>query len=104
MKLLHFADAHIDMANYGRHDPETGLPFRVLDFLKSLDTIVDAAISEKVDMVIFAGDAYKDRSPAPTFQREWGKRIIRLSQAKIPTLLLVGNHDLSPAAGRAHAI
>ena len=104
MKLLHFADAHIDMANYGRHDPETGLPLRVLDFLKSLDSIVDAAISEKVDMVIFAGDAYKDRSPAPTFQREWGKRIIRLSQAKIPTLLLVGNHDLSPAAGRAHAI
>jgi len=104
MKLLHFADAHIDMANYGRHDPETGLPLRVLDFLKSLDTIIDAAISEKVDMVLFAGDAYKDRSPAPTFQREWGRRIIRLSQAKIPTLLLVGNHDLSPAAGRAHAI
>ena len=104
MRLLHFADAHIDMANYGRHDSETGLPLRVLDFLKSLDTIIDAAISEKVDMVIFAGDAYKDRSPAPTFQREWGKRIIRLSKAQIPTLLLVGNHDLSPAAGRAHAI
>ncbi|MEB2333952.1 MAG: exonuclease SbcCD subunit D [Anaerolineaceae bacterium] len=104
MRLLHFADAHIDMANYGRHDPETGLPLRVLDFLKSLDTIVDAAITERVDLVIFAGDAYKDRSPAPTFQREWGKRIVRLSQAKIPTLLLVGNHDLSPAIGRAHAI
>jgi len=104
MKLLHFADAHIDMANYGKHDPETGLPLRVLDFLKALDTIVNAAIDEKVDMVIFAGDAYKDRSPAPTFQREWGKRIIRLSRAKIPTLLLVGNHDLSPATGRAHAI
>ncbi len=104
MKLLHFADAHIDMANYGRHDPETGLPLRVLDFLKSLDTIVDTAINERVDMVIFAGDAYKDRAPAPTFQREWGRRIIRLSQARIPTLLLVGNHDLSPAVGRAHAI
>lgn len=104
MKLLHFADAHIDMANYGRHDPQTGLPLRVLDFLKSLDTIVDAAISEKVDLVIFAGDAYKDRSPAPTFQREWGRRIMRLSQAGIPTLLLVGNHDMSPASGRAHAI
>ena len=104
MKLLHFADAHIDMANYGRHDPVTGLPLRVLDFLKSLDTIVDAAIDEQVDLVIFAGDAYKDRSPAPTFQREWGRRIIRLSQAKIPTLLLIGNHDISPAIGRAHAI
>ncbi len=104
MRILHFADAHIDMANYGRHDPQSGLPLRVLDFLKSLDTIIDAAINEKVDLVIFAGDAYKDRTPAPTFQREWGKRIIRLSQAKIPTLLLVGNHDVSPASGRAHAI
>ncbi len=104
MKILHFADAHIDMANYGRHDPATGLPLRVLDFLKSLDTIVDAAIERKADMVIFAGDAYKDRSPAPTFQREWGRRIMRLSQAKIPTLLLVGNHDISPAIGRAHAL
>lgn len=104
MKILHFADAHIDMANYGRHDPESGLPFRVQDFLKSLDAIVDAAISEKVDMVIFAGDAYKDRSPAPTFQREWGRRIMRLSQAQIPTLLLIGNHDVSPSIGRAHAL
>ena len=104
IKLLHFADAHIDIAKYGRHDPETGLPVRVLDFLKSLDTIIDTAIDEQVDLVLFAGDAYKDRSPAPTFQREWGKRIIRLSKAGIPTLLLVGNHDLSPALGRAHAI
>jgi DNA repair protein SbcD/Mre11 len=104
LKILHFADAHIDMANFGRHDPETGLPMRVMDFLKSLDTIISAAIDQKVDLVLFAGDAYKDRSPAPTFQREWGKRIMRLSQAGIPTLLLVGNHDLSPALGRAHAL
>jgi exonuclease SbcD len=102
--ILHFADAHIDMANYGRHDPETGLPMRVMDFLKSLDEIVDSAIQERVDLVIFAGDAYKDRSPAPTFQREWEKRVMRLSRAGIPTLLLVGNHDLSPALGRAHAL
>jgi exonuclease SbcD len=101
IKLLHFADAHIDIAAHGRHDAESGLPVRVLDFLKALDTIIDAALSEKVDLVIFAGDAYKDRSPAPTFQREWGRRIIRLSNAGIPTLLLVGNHDISPASGRA---
>jgi DNA repair protein SbcD/Mre11 len=104
IKLLHFADAHIDMANFGRHDPQSGLPMRVMDFLKSLDEIVGTAIAEKVDLVIFAGDTYKDRSPAPTFQREWGKRIMQLSRAGIPTLLLTGNHDISPATGRAHAI
>jgi DNA repair protein SbcD/Mre11 len=104
ISILHFSDAHIDMANYGRHDPVSGLPMRVMDFLKSLDVIVEAAIDEKVDLVLFAGDAYKDRSPAPTFQREWGKRIMRLSHAGIETLLLVGNHDLSPALGRASAV
>jgi exonuclease SbcD len=104
MRILHFADAHIDIDTRGRHDPESGLPARVLDFLKALDTIVDTAIRERVDLVLFAGDAYKDRTPAPTYQREWGRRIIRLSQAGILTLLLVGNHDLSPAAGRAHTL
>src|SRR4030066_1293096 len=104
LTILHFADAHIDMANYGRHDTLSGMPMRVQDFLKSLDTIVNTAIAEKVDLVLFAGDAYKDRNPTPTFQREWGRRIIRLSKAGIPTLLLVGNHDLSPAMGRANAM
>jgi len=104
VKILHFTDAHIDMANYGRQNPATGLPLRVMDFLKSLDEIVDTAITEQVDLVIFAGDAYKNRDPAPTFQREWGKRIMKLSVAQIPTILLVGNHDVSPSVARAHAL
>lgn len=104
IKLLHFADAHIDMTNFGAHDPETGLPERVMDFLRSLDTIIQTAIEEEVDLVIFAGDAYKDRSPAPTFQREWGRRLMRLSYAGIPTILLTGNHDIAPSRHKAHAM
>jgi len=104
VRILHFADAHIDIANYGRHDPDSGLPYRVVDFLKSLDAIVDAAIAERIDLVIFAGDAYKDRNPQPTFQRAWGERMMRLSRAGIPTLLLVGNHDIAPAENRAHTL
>ncbi|MEJ2413079.1 MAG: exonuclease subunit SbcD [Anaerolineales bacterium] len=103
-RILHFADAHIDIANYGRRDPDSGLPLRILDFLNSLDEIVNTAIEEEVDCVLFAGDAYKDQNPAPTYQREWGQRIMRLSRAGIPTILLVGNHDISPAVGRAHAL
>jgi exonuclease SbcD len=104
IRILHFADAHIDIANYGRHDPQTALPIRVMDFLHSLDQVIDTAVEEKVDLVLFAGDAYKDRNPQPTFQKEWGKRMMRLSEAKIPTVLLVGNHDVAPAAGRAHTL
>jgi exonuclease SbcD len=104
LRVLHFADAHIDMANYGRRDQESALPIRVMDFLSALDQIIDTAVNEAVDLVIFAGDAYKDRNPQPTFQREWGRRMMRLSQAGIPTLLLIGNHDISPATGRAHTL
>jgi len=104
VKILHFADAHINMANYGRQDAESGLPMRVVDFLSSLDEIAATAIDEKVDLVLFAGDAYKDRNPAPTFQREWGRRIMRIANAGIPVVLLVGNHDLSPSLNRAHAL
>jgi exonuclease SbcD len=104
VRILHFADAHIDIANYGRHDPQTGLPQRVVDFLQSLDQIIDAAIAERVDLVLFAGDVYKDRNPQPTFQRAWGERMMRLSRAGIPTLLLIGNHDIAPAEHRAHTL
>ncbi len=106
MKVLHFADAHIDIASGagGKQDLVTGLPVRAMDFLAALSAIIDTAINEKVDMVVFAGDAYKDRSPNPTYQREWGRQIVRLSQAGIPTLLLTGNHDISPSVARAHTL
>ncbi|MFT7584804.1 MAG: exonuclease SbcD, partial [Cellvibrionaceae bacterium] len=104
LRILHFADAHIDMVTAGRVDPDSGLPIRVTDFLHSLDQIIDRALAEKVDLVIFAGDVYKDRNPQPTYQREWGKRIMRLSDAGIPTVLLVGNHDVARGSGRAHTL
>ncbi|NMC29569.1 MAG: exonuclease SbcCD subunit D [Pelolinea sp.] len=104
VRILHFSDAHIDTVRQGRHDPQSGLPVRTLDFLQALDIIVDTAIAQKAELAIFAGDAYRNQLPAPTFQREWGKRILRLSQAGIFTILVVGNHDVSPATGRAHAL
>jgi len=104
IKLLHFSDAHIDIISQGRRDPESGLPIRVMDFLKALDRIINVAIEEKVDLVLFTGDAFKDRNPASTYRREWDRRIMRLAQSDIPILLLVGNHDISPAAGRANTL
>ncbi|NQT05743.1 MAG: exonuclease SbcCD subunit D, partial [Dehalococcoidia bacterium] len=44
MKILHFADLHLGVENYGRIDPATGLSSRVNDFLSALDQVVDYAI------------------------------------------------------------
>lgn len=34
IKLLHFADLHLGVENYGRVDPATGLSTRLMDFLR----------------------------------------------------------------------
>jgi len=104
IRILHFADLHIGMENYGRLDPESGLNRRVADFLERLDAVVEYAITHEADMVLFAGDAFRTRSPNPTHQREFAQRIRRLSQAEIPTVLLVGNHDVPVMEQRASSI
>ena len=104
MKIIHFADLHIGVESYGKLDPATGFPTRMLDILRSLDKLVDYAIAEDVDLVIFCGDAYKSRDPSQTQQREFARRIKRLSEANIPVFLLVGNHDLPNAVGKATTI
>jgi exonuclease SbcD len=104
MRILHFSDLHIGVENYGRIDPETGLSTRLGDFLASLDEVVEYALTQNVDLVLLAGDAYKGRDPSQTHQREFARRLSRLSTAGIPTFLLVGNHDLPTAASRATAV
>ncbi|MBA7685245.1 3',5'-cyclic adenosine monophosphate phosphodiesterase CpdA [subsurface metagenome] len=101
MKILHFADLHLGVESYGRIDPATGLSSRLFDFLCALDQVVDYALENKVDLVLFCGDAYKSREPSQTQQREFAKRINRLSTSGIPIFLLIGNHDLPNAIGRA---
>ena len=101
MKILHFADLHLGVENYGRIDPTTGLSSRLNDFLSALDQVIDYALENRVDLVLFCGDAYKTREPSQTQQREFARRINRLSTADIPIFLLVGNHDLPNAIGRA---
>jgi len=104
MKILHFADLHLGVETYGSVDPATGLSTRLLDVLKALDEVVEYAIANKVDLVLFCGDAYKNRDPSQTQQREFAKRLRRLSEGEIPVFLLVGNHDLPSTIGRATAV
>jgi exonuclease SbcD len=104
IRLLHLADIHIGMENYGRIDPATGIHGRVLDFLRRFDEVIEYGLSHDVDLVIFAGDAFKTRDPSPTYQREFARRIKRLSDAGVPTILLVGNHDLPAMEKKATSL
>lgn len=99
-RLLHFADLHIGMENYGKTDPRTGISTRLGDFLARLDEVTQYALEHDADLVVFAGDAFKTRDPEPTQQREFARRIKQLAD-HIPVFMLVGNHDIPGVASRA---
>jgi exonuclease SbcD len=123
MRILHLSDIHIGVENYGRAATETdlaslpehfapgiprgeyiGFSTRLLDFLAIFDEIVEYAITESVDLVLFAGDAYRTRDPSQTHQREFARRVSSLVAHGIPVFLLVGNHDIPQAQGRATSL
>ncbi len=103
IRVLHFADIHIGMENYGRLDPSTGTSTRVRDFLDRMDEVIEYALENDADLAVFAGDAFKNRDPDPTQQREFAHRIKRLADS-MPVLLVVGNHDMPGIAARASSV
>ncbi|KAF3887675.1 MULTISPECIES: exonuclease subunit SbcD [Nostocales] len=94
IKILHLSDIHMGSGfSHGKINPETGLNTRLEDFVNSLSQCINRALSEPVDLVIFGGDAFPDATPAPYVQEAFASQFRRLADAKIPTVLLVGNHD-----------
>src|SRR3990172_4108868 len=103
IRVLHFADLHVGMENYGKIDPQTGISSRIRDFLDRLDEVIAYALDHDAALVIFPGDAFKTRDPDPTQQREFAKRIKGLAD-KVPVFMLVGNHDVPGMAAKATSI
>lgn len=94
VKLLHLSDIHMGSGfSHGHINPETGLNTRLEDFVATLTRCIDRALSEPVDLVLFGGDAFPDATPPPVVQQAFAQQFQRLVTAKIPAVLLVGNHD-----------
>jgi len=104
IKFIHTADIHFGMENYGKIDPHTGIHSRLLDFNAALNACIDKAIAEEVDLFLFSGDAYKTAHPSPTQQRLLFQCLLRLFNAKIPVVLIIGNHDNPLSFGKANAL
>ncbi len=100
LRILHTADIHLGSGLlHGRINPLTGQNTRFEDFVRTLGLVIDRAISESVDLVLFGGDAFPNATPEPAHQEAFARQFKRLSEAKIPTVLLVGNHDLYGRSG-----
>lgn len=104
IQFIHTADIHFGMENYGKIDTKTGVHTRLLDFEKALNFCIDYAIEQDVDFFMFSGDAYKTATPSPTQQKLLIKCFLRLHQANIPVVIVVGNHDHPLSFGKTDAL
>lgn len=91
MKILHFADLHLDTAFTGSGmAPETARGCR-MRLRKTLNHLLDLALENNVDVITIGGDLFEgDRVRRDTIQFLSG---CFAQMAPIPILLAPGNHD-----------
>ena len=92
MRIIHFSDTHLGFSDLDVLNSD-GINMREADFYKAFSDIIDAILKEKPDFVIHSGDLFHRASPtnrAITFALS---QIARLDSAKIPLILIAGNHE-----------
>ncbi|MGM0592001.1 MAG: DNA double-strand break repair protein Mre11 [Halobacteriota archaeon] len=85
-RVIHTGDTHIGYQQY--HSPE-----RRQDFLDAFEQVVDDAVSGDADAVVHAGDLFHDRRPDLQDLLGTLTSLRRLSEADVPFLAVVGNHE-----------
>lgn len=94
VRFIHAADLHIDRPFEGLHqlDPQLVANFTAVN-QQVLENIVTAAIEERVDFLILAGDTFHQNRPSLNVQQQFIQQMERLEQAAVPVYLIFGNHD-----------
>ncbi len=94
MKFLHTADLHLGapFKSINASDAETGRKLRDAT-LTAYEGIVQLAIDEDVDFVLFAGDIFNAEHDMQHAQVQFRKGIRRLHDFGIQSFVICGNHD-----------
>lgn len=92
MKLLGCGDIHIGAgADYGAQPGD-----RLRDQEDVLARVASVAFEEKVDAVLFAGDAFERRTPTPSELQVWRRFRDTFTEPGMPPLFAIaGNHDVA---------
>jgi DNA repair exonuclease SbcCD nuclease subunit len=92
MKIFHISDTHIGYSAYRKATPD-GINQREYDTYNAFRQFVNYALDIKPDLIIHSGDLFDSVRPnnrAITFAI---KQLIRISKAKIPFVVIAGNHE-----------
>ncbi|TYB81720.1 DNA repair exonuclease [Maritimibacter fusiformis] len=94
MKFLHVADLHLDspLRTQAARDSAMGEGLRAAS-RQVLARLVDVAVAEGVDAVLFAGDTFDSGVGDVASRAALAAELARLARASIPAVLIQGNHD-----------
>ena len=95
LRFIHAADLHLQSPFVGlRSQLPDGIAREMVEApFGAWDDIVDLAISESVDAVLVAGDAYDDAERSLRAQHRFVAGLRRLDGAGIASHVICGNHD-----------
>ena len=96
MRIGIIADCHLNKAVYKSISDRVmiNLPFRTADFMRSFGYMIDKCINLPVDLVVIAGDIYDNFDPSNEVRGFFSSQMRKLSDSKIPVLIILGNHDV----------
>ncbi|MBU0687406.1 MAG: DNA repair exonuclease [Candidatus Margulisbacteria bacterium] len=92
MKFVHISDTHLGYAAY-RKLSENGYNQREEDALEAFRQAVDKIIELKPDFVLHGGDLFDIVRPTNRIIHFAIEQLLRLVNAKIPTVIISGNHE-----------
>lgn len=104
IRLAHTADWHIGSSYHLGDESKDGLNSRLRDYEDAILRSCRQMVEEHADVVLFAGDGFRNSTPTPTEQAVFRRAMDVLCNANIPVLCIVGNHCLPRAPGRTHAL
>jgi len=93
MKIIHFSDTHLGFSEYNKIDPETGINQREQDFYDAWNSVVDAIIDKKPDLVLHAGDLFHTTRPSNRAIAVALEGIQKIGDSGIPLVCIAGNHS-----------
>ncbi|MBY9008864.1 MAG: metallophosphoesterase, partial [Candidatus Lokiarchaeota archaeon] len=93
-KIFFIGDTHFGKSYPYRKNYTLNISERNLDVIDNCEKIIQAAIQENADYVIFLGDLYDRKIISPTIRKIVREKIfIPLNEHKIKTVIIGGNHD-----------
>jgi exonuclease SbcD len=103
-RIAHVADLHIGASYVHGDEDKGGVNSRLTDFRDAWVRSCKQMVEEAIDLVLFAGDAFRDCKPTPTEEASFRAGLDLLAEADIPVVMITGNHDLPRQVGRTHAL